>query len=77
METKETKGKKASTGCCGFGNADMDYGKMAEMASNCCSGRTGPAGRSGFGRKMMRTMMEMCCGPKAEKKGECSESSKA
>lgn len=77
METKETTGKKESTGCCGFGNGDMDSGKMAEMASNCCGGRTGSSDRPRFGKKMMRAMMEMCCGPKAEKKGQCSGNDKA
>jgi hypothetical protein len=77
MEKRETRGKQESTGCCGFGNANMDSGKMAEMASSCCDGRKGSPNRSGMGKKMMRTMMEMCCGPKAEKKEQCSENDNA
>jgi hypothetical protein len=72
MEKRETRDKKESTGCCGFVNANMDSGKMAEMASCCCDGLKGSTDRSRLGKRMMHTMMEMCCGPKAEKKEQCS-----
>jgi len=64
MDTEEAKGKRDKAGCTGFEDTPGDFGKMAEMMSRCCGSQDGSTDCSAMGKKMMSTMMEMCCGPR-------------
>ena len=64
MDTEETKGKRDKDGCSCFKNTPEDFGEMAEMMSRCRGSQDGSIDCSTMRKKMMKTMMEMCCGPK-------------
>lgn len=67
METERTKGKGNRAGCAGFGDVPKGFEKMAEMMSKCCGSENGSIDCSSMANKMMKAMMEMCCGPKGDK----------
>jgi len=67
MDAKGTKEERDKTCCSGFKDAPPDFEKMAEMMSRCCGSQDGSMDCSAMGKKIINAMMEMCCGPKADK----------
>ncbi len=76
MDTEETRGKRDNAGCNCFKDTPADFGKMTEMMSRCCGNQDGSIDRSAMGKKMMNTMMEMCCGPRGADAKQGRENSK-
>ena len=62
MSAEESKGKEEKTMACG------GFERMFEMMSQCCKG-----GESLPDCSSMLRLMEKCCGPKAENRGEGGE----
>lgn len=62
MPTEGTKDKGGKAGCTDFGSTSKDFQEMFEAMSKCCTGQGGSPDCSAI----MKGMMEMCCGPKAD-----------
>jgi len=61
MNTEEKKDKKDETGFAGTGCCSENFRWVSKIMKNCCAGH-----EASDGPFMMKAMMEMCCGPKAE-----------
>ncbi len=67
MQTEETKSNGTKDGCADFGCCNPeDFIKMFEKKWECCSGQIGATDFSVMKEGMMKKMMEMYCGSKAE-----------
>lgn len=67
MQTEETKNSGTKNGSADFGCCNpKDFINMSEKKWGCCSGRSGTTDFSVMKEGMMKKMMEMCCGSKAE-----------
>ena len=62
MPTEGTKDKGDKAGCSDFGSTFKDFQEMFEAMNKCCTGQGGSPDCSG----MMKGMMKMCCGRKAD-----------
>ncbi len=67
MQTEETKGNGTKGGCADFGCCNpKDFIKIFEKKWGCCSGQSSTTDFSAMKEGMMKKMMEMYCGSKAE-----------
>ena len=72
MQTEDTKDNGTKSGCSDFGCCNPEnFKKMFETKWGCFSGQGDSTDFSPMKEAMMKNMMEMCCGSKAEepKKG--------
>ena len=67
MQTEETKDNGTKSGCSDFGCCNPEnFKKMFETKCECFSGQGDSTDFSAMKEAMMKNMMEMCCGSKAE-----------
>ena len=67
MQTEETKNNGTEDGCSTFGCCDPEeFKKMFEKKCRCLSGQSDAADFSAMKEGMMKKMMEMYCGSRAE-----------
>ena len=67
MKTEEKKDNGTKSGCADFGCCNPEnFKKMFETKCECFSGQDDNNNFSAMKEAMMKNMMEMCCGSKAE-----------
>jgi hypothetical protein len=70
MKTEETKGKREGK-CCDFGGVFENFKAMRKTMSACCSGQDGSKDSAAMKEAMKK--MEACCGPKTDRRTDCSK----
>ena len=77
MQTEETKDNGTKGGCADFGCCNPeDFKKMFEKKCKCFFGQNDATDFSAMKEGMMKKMMEMCCGSKAEETKVSTKSQK-
>lgn len=66
MSKKQRKEKGDKAKCTDFGSSFKGFKGISEMMSKCCMGQGGSTDCSAMMDGMMKGMMEMCCGQKAD-----------